>query len=361
MENEIYYQLAKVLDTLPNGFPATDSGVEIRLLKKIFTPEQADLFCDLRLNFESAEEVAKRTGRPLEGLEEKLKAMGTDGQVFAIGMAGNWIFKMLPWVFGIYEFQLARMDKEFAELHGEYQPVYNRQFFSKKPQMMQVLPIEEKIAVQQEALSYEKVSSLIDQNQSFEVRDCICKKEHALLGKPCDRPVQVCLAMAPIPGYFQDSPVGRVLTQEEAYALLKKTEELGLVHLTANMQGGNIYICNCCGCCCGVLQSINRLGIPASQVINSHYYAVVDPEKCTGCGICADERCQVKAIEEGQDSYQVIPERCIGCGLCITTCPTEAIALVRKDQAKIVTPPMDEEAWYEERGRARGVDFSRFK
>jgi electron transport complex protein RnfB len=361
MENEIYAKLAKVLDTLPNGFPATDSGVEIKLLKKIFTPEQAELFCDLRLSFETAESIAERTGRPLEGLEEKLKAMGTDGQVFAIGIGGNWIFRMLPWVFGIYEFQLGRIDRQLAELTEAYKPFYDRQFFTKKPQLMQVLPIEEEIAVQQHALSYERVSSLIDQNQSFQARECICKKEQGLLGKPCDRPVHVCMAIAPIPGIFDDSPFGRSLSKEEAYALLKKTEEAGLVHLTSNVQGGNIYICNCCGCCCGVLRAINDFDIPASEVINSHYFAVIDSEKCIQCGICADERCQVKAIEEAEETYQIIRERCIGCGLCIATCPSEAITLVRKDQNKIAPPPVDEEAWYEERGRVRGVDFSKYK
>jgi len=60
-------KLAKVLDTLPNGFPATASGIEIKLLKKVFTAEQADLFCDLRLSFETALDIAQRTGRPLEG------------------------------------------------------------------------------------------------------------------------------------------------------------------------------------------------------------------------------------------------------------------------------------------------------
>jgi Na+-translocating ferredoxin:NAD+ oxidoreductase subunit B len=361
MENKVYQKLADVLDTLPNGFPATPSGVEIQLLKKVFTEDQADLFCDLRLSFETTEAIAKRTGRPLEGLEEKLKEMGVDGQIFAINLGGTWIFRMLPWLFGIYEFQLPRLDKEFAQLCEEYHPVFNRHFFSKKPQLMQVLPIQEKIAVQQEALSYEKVSSLIDRNASFKVMDCICKKEQSLLGKPCDRPLRVCLAIAPIPGIFEDSATGQVINKEEAYALLKSTEEAGLVHLTANTQDDNIYICNCCGCCCGVLRSINELGIPASEVINSHFYAVIDAENCTQCGMCAEQRCQVKAIEETEDRYRVIGKRCIGCGLCVTTCPTGAIRLVHKAQADLVAPPKDERAWYEERARARGVDFSRYK
>lgn len=361
MEDEVYLKLARVLDTLPNGFPSTENGVEIKLLKKIYNPEQADLFCDLRLTFETAEQVAQRTGRPLEGLEEKLKEMGKAGQLFTIDMGGVWIFRIMPWIFGIYEMQNERMDQDFAKLNEEYMPVYGRQFFSKTPQLMRVLPIEKEIAVEQEALPYEKVSSLIEQNQSFLVNDCVCKKEQGLLGHPCDRPLQVCLAIAPIPGVFDNAPQGRVLTKAEAYALLDKTEELGLVHLTANQQGGNYYICNCCGCCCGVLGAINKLGLPASQVIHSHYYAEIDPEKCLSCGICADERCQVKAIEEGEESYRIDPERCIGCGLCIRTCSGEAISLVHRNLEKIVPPPFNEEAWYEERGRTRGVDFSKYK
>ena len=43
MPHEIYRKLAQRLDTIPNGFPATESGVELRLLEKMFTPEEAAL------------------------------------------------------------------------------------------------------------------------------------------------------------------------------------------------------------------------------------------------------------------------------------------------------------------------------
>ena len=95
------------------------------------------------------------------------------------------------------------------------------------------------------------------------------------------------------------------------------------------------------------------------MVINSNYYAEIDAEKCSSCGICADERCQVGAIEEGADTYRIIPDRCIGCGLCISTCPSEAIRLVHKGTDQIAQPPVNEDAWFEERGRMRGVDFSK--
>jgi len=361
MTADVYDQLARVLDTLPNGFPPTESGVEIKLLKIVFNEEQAALFCDLRLTFETATEIANRTGRPLNGLEEMLLDMAKAGQLFTIKLGGARYYKMLPWVFGIYEFQLGRMDKAFAELVEAYWPAYGKQFFTNQPQLMQTLAVEETISSNQEALPYERVSNIIENGQSFIVNECICKKERGLLDKPCDRPAHVCMAIAPIPGVFDKSPLGRVISKDEAYALLKQAEEAGLVHLTGNIQVGQFYICNCCKCCCGVLRSINEFGIPAAMVVNSHYYAEIDAESCVGCGVCASERCQVGAIEELEDTYRVIPDRCIGCGLCIGHCPTEAIRLVHKDRAAVTTPPFTEDDWFDERGKKRGVNFAAYK
>jgi Fe-S-cluster-containing hydrogenase component 2 len=361
MSDEIYRKLATVLDTLPNGFPATDDQLEIRLLERIFEPDQAELFCDLRLAFETAEQVAERTGRPLEGLEEKLIAMTDRGQLFGVELEGTRLFKMVPWAFGIFEFQLPHMDRELAEMTEEYHKAFGQQFFSKTPQMMQTLPIEEEISVHQEALPYERVSTLIENGQSFLLNECVCKKEHALLDRECDRPLEVCMAIAPVPGVFDNPHHGRTITKEEAYKLLAECEENGLVHLTGNTQDDRFYICNCCKCCCGVLRGINELGIPATSVINSHYYAEVDPDECTACGTCMDERCQVGAIEEKDEHSEISPEKCIGCGLCITTCPGEAIHLVRRPESEVVHPPADQEQWYKERGQRRGVDFSQYE
>jgi Na+-translocating ferredoxin:NAD+ oxidoreductase subunit B len=82
----------------------------------------------------------------------------------------------------------------------------------------------------EEALPYEKISTIIENGQSFLVNDCICKKEKGIMGRPCDRPVQVCLAVAPIPGVFDNDPEGRVISMNETYALLKKIEAIRLIH-----------------------------------------------------------------------------------------------------------------------------------
>ncbi|MFZ2399015.1 MAG: TetR family transcriptional regulator C-terminal domain-containing protein [Smithella sp.] len=55
-------------------------------------------------------------------------------------------------------------------------------------------------------------------------------------------------------------------------------------------------------------------------------------EDCTGCAICAEERCPMKAIEMKGDIAFVNTKECIGCGLCVTGCPAEAIKLVERKQ-----------------------------
>lgn len=359
MTESVYRRLQKVMDTLPNGFPPTESGVEMRILEWIFTPEEAALFCDLRLHFESAKQVADRTGRPLEGLEAKLLSMWDKGQIFGIDYKGFRLFRMAPWVFGIFEFQRKRMTQTFARLCKEYEEAFGRQFFGIDPPLMKIVPVEEEIASDQESMPYEQVSAIIEAGKSFAVADCICKQEHGLLGDPCEKPVEVCLSIAPVPGFFDAHPMElRPIDKSEAYAILKKSEEAGLVHMTNNFAKGHYYICNCCSCCCGVLRSITEFGIKGA--VSSSYFAKVDGAQCIGCGICEEERCPVGAISESDTGYAVDPAQCIGCGVCISTCPANAIALFRKPASEIAAPPETEADWYAERATQRGVDYSEF-
>ena len=361
MNEGVYRRLAAVLDALPNGFPAADDGVEIRLLKKIFAPDEAELFCELKLTFETVNQIARRTGRSRRALAEKLAVMKEKGQIFGIDMGRVQLYRMIPWVFGIYEFQVARMDAEMAELWKAYAHTFAEAFFLHKPQLMQVIPIESEIENEQAALSYERVSSIIENSQSLMYFDCICKKQKAVLGEPCEHSVQVCTAFAPVPGVFDNHPYGTPMSRAEAYDLLNKAEAEGLVHMTWNVQSGHYFICNCCGCCCDILRAINEMGINAREVVNSAFFARIDPQVCTACGVCANERCQVHAIEEADAACRIIPEKCIGCGLCVSTCPAEAISLIRRPEGEIESPPADEMDWYDRRARRRGVDISPYK
>ena len=360
MTDEIYHKVAKVLDALPNGFPPTPDGLEIKLLKKVFTPDEAELFCDLKLSLETAEQIAARTGRPLEGLEAKLASMAKRGELMGIDFGGTKLFAMQPWAVGIWEFQIGRMDREFCELSERYMAHFAGRLFGVKPQVMRTLPIQAEIPVSHRSLPYQQVSTIIENGKGFRVNECICKKERGMLGAPCKKPVEVCLAISPVEGAGFILEWGREITKEQAYQLLREAEEAGLVHLTSNVENGNTFICNCCSCCCGVLRSVNELDVPGA--VNSDFYAEIEGDECDWCGVCLEEKgCQVRAIEEGDTAYRVIKERCIGCGLCVTACPRDAIKLVAKPQQEIIAPPTDMRAWNDARANQRSVDYTAYK
>ena len=63
MSKDPYEQLREFLDQFPIGFPKTDSGVEIKILKRLFTKEQTEIAVLLSPIPEEAAQIAVRTGR----------------------------------------------------------------------------------------------------------------------------------------------------------------------------------------------------------------------------------------------------------------------------------------------------------
>jgi hypothetical protein len=108
------------------------------------------------------------------------------GQVSGVELGGVKIFKMVPWVIGIYEYQLHRLDRELAELCEAYGKVFGPQFFNNGPALMQVVPIENEIRASHEVLPYEKVSAIVENGMSFLVQDCIRKPQEELVTPPND-------------------------------------------------------------------------------------------------------------------------------------------------------------------------------
>ncbi|MDY6851344.1 MAG: ferredoxin family protein, partial [Thermodesulfobacteriota bacterium] len=178
---------------------------------------------------------------------------------------------------------------------------------------------------------------IVKSKKLIAVADCLCRIQQKLVGKGCDKPLEVCLMFGANAQYFLDREMARRISVDEALKILDISEEAGLVPQPTNDRNPSA-ICNCCGCCCGILRALKKHPHPAHIVV-SNYYAVVDPDECTGCETCL-ERCQMEAFSIGEDDIAVVDlDRCIGCGLCVTTCPTEAIHLELKSEDQRLVPP----------------------
>jgi electron transport complex protein RnfB len=350
MHESPYELLANALDRLANAFPRTESGVELRLLAKLLTPEEAGLASQLTGTYEPLDQISARVNIPISELRAQLSALAKRGLLWFEQREGKAFFRLAPFVVGFYEEQVRNLDHELAQLVEEYfRQGGTKGIMQPQPALHRVLPAQG--AVKSEwVLPYDDVRKILENAKSFHVNECICRIEQDVLDKrKCDFPLDVCFSFS-----SQERPLGEGdLTREQALAMLDKTEQLGLVHTVSNVMTGLGFVCNCCGCCCGILRGITEHGIKES-VAYANYYAVIDADLCIGCGTCI-ERCQVGAISDQDGVSGVDLEKCIGCGLCVTGCPENAARLERKPEAETVTPPLDYATWEHERLHNRGL------
>ncbi len=355
MSQEVYRQLAQRLDAIPNGFPATQSGVELRLLAKIFEPDEAALAAVMSQEKESYRAIAERAGVEPRVARRRLKAMARKGLIFAgrgdtpgSGLA----FWLMPFAVGVYEEQLPRMDAELAELFEQYYQE-SQGVFMQDPPIHRVIPVEQAIPFDLEIFPYERAVELVEGAKAWGVRECICRLQQRLVGAGCERPTDNCLVFAPVAGVFAKHGDIRAISREEALQVLAEAAEAGLVHSTGNYRDDHYYICNCCTCCCGVLRGVAEFNIPTA-VARSAFWAVVDAGLCIGCGDCL-ERCQFGALALPDEVCQVDRVRCVGCGLCALVCPVDALSLARRPEEEVPPLPESLKDWQAQRAQERGL------
>ncbi len=353
MHTPMYKKLAERLNTLPNAFPGTESGVELELLAKIFSPEEAALASVMRMVHETADEIGARAGVDAERALEVLKGMGKRGLASVRKQEGKLVFAIEPFIVGFYEGQLPFIDKEMADLFEQYFETSKMGYLRPEPSIHRVIPVGEAIPVELEVFPFEQATEMLNNSKSWAVRDCICRTQQKLAGKGCDHSVNNCLIFAPVEGAFDRSQVDRAITKEDAFEILRQTEQEGLVHSTGNYSDGIMYICNCCTCCCGILRGITEFSIPTAAA-HSNFYAVVDEDLCIGCLDC-EERCQFGAISVPEQVAVIDYGRCMGCGSCAAVCTVDALHLERRLEEDITLVPSDIGEWREQRIISRGL------
>ena len=351
-ELDVYRKLQRELDKLPIGFPAVKSGIEIKILKYLFTSEEAELATRLKFGWfdemETIEEIYEKVqdlGLSIDELEKKLDVMAKKGAIMYLKKEGKKTYGQAMLMIGMFEFQVNKMTEEFhKDVYKYLIQGFAMEFFSTKINQLRTVPVEQSLTPEHHVANYNDVIKILkESNGPFVVQNCVCRQGMDLIGRPCkltDRR-EVCMGFGPAAQMYIDLGWGREINREEAINIIRKNEEEGLV-----LQPGNTlrpeFICSCCGCCCELLLGLKYL--PRSrEFVETVYYAEVDPDVCAGCETCIG-RCQTRAISLIDDVAVVNKMKCIGCGNCVPTCPTDAIQL--KDTGEEIDLPETEKDLY---------------
>jgi H+/Na+-translocating ferredoxin:NAD+ oxidoreductase subunit B len=327
-DTDLYSQLAHHLDRLPGGYPATESGVELRILRRLFSSQDAELAMHLTLIPEEARVIAHRSHLPINEVKERLEDMASRGLIYSIHHQERPPeYMAMQYVIGIWEFQVNRLDEGLVKDMDEYiHTLFNLDLWRRAPQL-RTIPITESIDYPNEILAYEQAREIVRKQEKILVADCICRKEKNLIGEGCNKPLETCLIFGGGASFYERYGMGRQISVDEALSVLDTANRAGLVLQPTNAQEAT-NICCCCGDCCGVLRTVKLYPRPA-DLISTPFIAQVDDDMCTSCGVC-ETRCQMEAIDLEEGVCMIKTERCIGCGLCVTTCTTGALSLQRK-------------------------------
>jgi len=352
MATDVYERLAKHLDDLPAGFPRTESGVEIRILRRLFTPEDAELALHLTPIPEEPRVVARRAKIPVKEAERRLEELSKKGLIFGVHRKGAPPSYMAEqFVVGFWESQVNKLDRELIQDAEEYLSAYFEKGSWWKVPQLRTIPVGKSITAQTEVMAYERAEELVRAQKAFAVANCICRQEKRLMGEGCDKPEESCMSFGMAADMNVRTGLARKISMDEALEILHRAEEVGLVLQPANAKKA-LFICTCCGCCCGVLRGLKRFPDPAN-LVSSPFLASLNAETCKGCKLCT-KRCQMEAIRVEEKKAVLDLKRCIGCGLCVSTCPTGSLSLMRKPISKQPYLPKDIIDTNIKLGKARG-------
>jgi electron transport complex protein RnfB len=349
-DTEIYSKLQAHLDKMPIGFPTTKSGSDIRILRKLFTPLEAEVATFLRFGWERDLEtldtiydrnVDNKFSK--EELGKILDEMGQKGLIMTKRDGDQNYYGNALLMVGIFEFQVNRLDKDFIEdFHDYFDEGWLPETLKLKGAQLRTIPIEKSIELEQNVSDFDKIQELLKTTDGpYMVANCICKQLKDIEEHPCKvtNRREICLGFGHAAKLYIDQGWGREISKEKVISILKQNQEEGLV-LQADNSQKLTFLCSCCSCCCEGLSRFLKIPNPGKMMI-SNFFAEVDADYCTGCEMCI-EICPMEAIKLVDNIAIIKQKRCIGCGNCVAKCPSEAISLKKKERQFVPFPTMDD-------------------
>ena len=294
----------------------TSKDPEYMILEPVVTDEMAEVALCMEMRTKTtAAELAPLCGKSVDQTAKLLWDLAYAGVCFVNVIGGVDTYWYDTWVPGIMEMMVNNKENvkkypQIAEAFEAYGRVRGPKTIGAFPVgvgLMRVIPIEQAIDGETRKASYEEVSKYLNDNHIFTVSDCSCRTAREAMGEGCGHLKEdMCIQMGHAAEYYIRTGRGREITREEAFEIIKRAEENGLMHQIPNLDGsGKTHaICNCCGCSCLALRSASMFN--NVDMVRSNYVSRVDKDKCVACGECV-ENCPVNALQLGQKICAITP------------------------------------------------------
>ena len=290
----------------------TYNDPEYRILAPIVDDDMCAVMMHMRLEANrTIEELAKRCKKDEDYVREQIRKLTVAGVVREREVDGVTCYYYPIWVPGIMEGILSNREQcdRYPDLGYCFEEYTRRRLEMLVPTLnsgkagmsfMRVMPVNSAVENNSRTADYDEVRTLIENAFAISVGPCSCRRARRLMGEGCGH-LEDDMCMYLNDNAINYSKVGahRLVTKEEAYEILKRAEDNGLVHEINQTPGFEeaTAICNCCGCSCFALRIAEMFR--SKNAIRSNFVAKIDKEKCMACGQCV-EHCQTNALRLGQ-------------------------------------------------------------
>lgn len=345
-----YRLLQNRVDHTVTGAP--DSPALMQILHLLYTPEEAQLARQIPTIPTPLRKLAGKMGLPEEELDGKVTELARRGVLMDFYYKDRRYVMLPPVVIGFFEFVFMRARNdlpmaELARLFDQYMHDGDRfanSVFGGNTQVGRSLVHETALPEgdHTEILDWERASRLIETASAVGLSLCACRHKKQHLGKACDAPMEVCMTLNSGAESMARNGIARLVSQEEGLRVLEECRNAGLAQTGDNVKRNVTYICNCCGCCCGMMEAA-KTHVLRHPIVTSNWIMDVDEEKCRGCGKCV-EACPINAIEVKQTSPESKKKKavrdadlCLGCGVCHAACKFGGISMKARER-RVFTP-----------------------